>query len=810
MLRSQAAETRFGIAAATLVVLAGLVPLSGCSHDPLTQIPEPAAIQQPWLETEGAKGPWNLLLITLDTTRQDHLGCYGYDLPLTPFLDEIAQRGILFERAISAVPVTLPSHCTMLTGLNPQEHGVRNNGTFLLDSTYVTVAEVLSAAGYATGATIGAMPLEKEFGIAQGFDTYDDDFPEQIHGEDAVLERPAAEVTELASTWIRDHQSGPFFHWAHYYDPHYPYTPPAQFAQRFGFPYDGEIAYMDSELRRLFQLIDELALLDNTWVLIVSDHGESLGDHGEPAHGMLVYRATQDAVCILIPPRQWNGLPEQQTRNRRIEEVVALRDIAPTMINALSLPQDRLPCSGSSLLPLVADTWDGPRVAYMETVVPFIDHEWSELRGIRSKRWTYIRAPEPELYDLEDDPEEQVNAIYQYPEVAQRLEAWCELFARSAEKPLETQQIDPRTLERLRSLGYMAASVPEGSASNDKDPKKLMHLVRKINQARNTIPANPSAAIELLQSVLREDPQNSVALRFLARAQIAAKQWPAAYGTARKIISRLPDDQDIQIYLIKAAMMTDRFDEAENLLGLAMDQDPGSRRLLRVQAELFAAQGKDEESRRILEQMMEGQPEDIEPIVHMARYEWSAGNLERASELVERILSRDPDVPSALVMRGELLWMNAHEMRQAGRLDEAAAVLAETKEVMERVLELDRAEPVASFRLGVLAEIGGDLPRALQLYEQSLAREPNNAETHASIGGVYRAMQRPAEALRHLEMAESLGLESASLLVNKGVIYATTGRLAEARAAWQAALALSPSEEIAAGIRRNLDLIKEP
>jgi len=797
-----------GVATA-LVVLAGILPLSGCGQDPLTQIPEPAEIEQPWLEPEGSGGPWNLLLITLDTTRRDHLGCYGYELPLTPFLDEIAQRGILFERAISAVPVTLPSHCTMLTGLNPQEHGVRNNGTFLLDSTQVTVAEVLSAAGYATGATLGAMPLDEEFGLGQGFDTYDDDFPEQIHGEDAVLERPATDVTELAATWIREHQSGPFFHWAHYYDPHFPYTPPPQFAQRFGFPYDGEIAYMDDELRRLFQVIDELDLLDNTWVLIVADHGESLGDHGEPAHGMFVYRATQDAPCILIPPRQWKGLPEQQTRNRRIEEVVALRDLAPTMINALGLEQDRLPCSGSSLLPLVAGTWTGPGVAYMETLVPFFDYEWSELRGIRSKRWTYVRAPEPELYDLEDDPQEQVNAIYQYPEVAQRLEAWCELFAGSSEKPLETQQIDPRTLERLRSLGYVASSIPEGSAVNDKDPKKRMHLVRKINQARNTIQSNPQSAIELLQSVLREEPQNSVALRFLARAQLTARQWEPAYGTARKIIARLPDDQDIQIYLIKAAAMTDRFDEAETLLDMAMEQDPDSRRLLRVQAELLAVQGQDEESRRILEKLIEGNPGDIEPLLHMARYEWTAGNLDRAAKLIEQILSQDPNVPGALAMRGELLWTDAQEMRQAGRREEAAAVLAETQRVMEHVLQLDRAEPVASFRLGVLAEIGGDLPRALQLYEQSLAREPNNPETHASIGGIYRAMQRPAEALRHLELAESLGLQSVSLLVNKGVIYATTGRLAEARAAWQAALALNPSEEIAVGIRRNLDMIKD-
>ncbi len=790
-------------------LLAGCL-LAGCSPDPLSDIPEPGPIEQPWLAGTGEGGPWNLLLITLDTTRQDRLGVYGYHLPITPFLDEVSARGALFENAVVSVPITLPSHATILTGLNPTEHGVRTNGVFVLDSTLVTLAEALKSQGYATSAVVGAMPLEKEFGIAQGFDHYDDDFPPQVRGEDAVVERLAEDVTDLSIEYLREHAQKPFFHWAHYYDPHYPYTPPDPYGQRFGFPYDGEIAYMDTHVRRLYEFFEREGLLENTWVLIVADHGEALGDHGEPAHGMLIYRVSQDAPLLLLPPRGWNALAPEQIRGRRLPDLVSARDLAPTMLNAVGLRQDLLPASGSSLLPLLAGDWDGPKVAYMESLTPALEYGWSDLRGIRTERWTYIRAPESELYDLEKDPNEQVNVYHEHPEIAGRLEAWCELFTgEDTEATAEAQDIDPGTLDRLRSLGYLSGSAPRAEQDTNKDPKYLMHLVRKINRARNVIMNQPVQAIELLQSVLAEEPENTVALRFLAQAGINAKRYEEAYGAGRKVLAKLPHDRDALLYVAQAAMMTDRVDESKELIDLALEDDPGDTRVLSVKAQLLMQLDREEDARELLREMLEEDPDDVTPLLRMARFEWAAARMELVEELVDQILASTPDVPSALAMRGELTWMKAQDLRESGQTDQARALLPRVEADMTRALEIDPAEPVACFRLGVIREIEGNLPAALQLYEQSLGRAPDNAEAYAKIGAVHRGMNQPAEALRYLERAEQMGLRSVGLYVDKGVANAMLGRNAEAREAWETALQLDPTPEMAEGIRRNLQILSQ-
>lgn len=790
------------------VLLAGNL-LNGCSPDPLSEIPEPGPIEKPWLAGAAEGGPWNLLLITLDTTRKDHLGVYGYDLPLTPFMDEVSTRGTLFENAVVSVPITLPSHATILTGLNPTEHGVRTNGFFVLDSTLVTLAEALKSQGYATSAVVAAMPLEEEFGIAQGFDHYDDDFPPQVRGEDEVLERPAEDVTDLSIAYLQEHAETPFFHWAHYYDPHYPYAAPDPYGQRFGFPYDGEIAYMDAHVRRLYEFFEREGLLENTWVVIVADHGEALGDHGEPAHGMLIYRVSQDAPLLLLPPRTWTGLPPEQIRGRRVPDLVSARDLAPTMLNAVGLRQDLMPASGSSLLPLLAGEWTGPKVAYMETLTPALEYGWSDLRGIRTEWWTYIRAPEPELYDLREDPNEQVNRYHEHPEIAARLEAWCELFTGEDTEGMETQELDPQTLERLRSLGYLSGSAPKETEDASKDPKHLMHLVRKINQARNVIMNQPKQAIELLRSVLAEEPSNTVALRFLAQAAVNARRYEEAYAAGRKVLAKLPQDQDALIYVAQAAMMTDRLDESKALIDLALDEDPGSSRVLGVKAELLMQQDREEDARALLRDMLAEDPDDVTPLLKLARFEWAAGRLALVEDLVEEILAADPDVPSALAMRGELTWMQAQDLRARGQMEQARALLPRVEADMERALAIDPAEPVACFRLAMIREIEGNLPAALELYQRSLGRAPDNAEAYAKIGAVYRGMNQPAEALRHLERAEQMGLRSVGLFVDKGVAYAMMGRNVEARTAWETALQLDPPPEMAEGIRRNLQILSQ-
>jgi arylsulfatase A-like enzyme len=533
-----------GLAGVTALCLTvALVGGSGCGRDPAAGIPAPGPGLRPWLEAGDAGGPWNVLLITLDTTRQDRLGCYGCERPLTPNLDRLAGEGVVFDQAIAPIPVTLPSHATILTGCDPQEHGVRNNGTFVLDPARVTLAEVLRARGYATGATLGAFPVDSRFGLDQGFDTYDDDFPSESRVREwQMVQRRAGQVSRTALDWIAEHREGPFFHWAHYFDPHFPYEPPEPFAGRFAQPYDGEIAYMDAAVGRLLHGVDSLGLRRNTWILAVGDHGESLGEHGENGHSILIYAVTQRVPCILVAPADWRGPGADRLRGRRIPEAVGLRDLAPTLANAVGLGPEELPATGGSLLPRIAGRGPVPGVVYTESLVPFLEYGWSELRGVRTARWSYIRAPQPELYDLKRDPREEVNLVDRQPQVAARMGAWCDHFMEAEGAASVTQSLDPETIERLRSLGYVATAAPSGPSRNDKDPKTLMPLFEKMNQARTALARQAlGEARRLVQEVLASDDGNPQAARLLGSTLLRLGDWDGrASPTTSTPSSRAP------------------------------------------------------------------------------------------------------------------------------------------------------------------------------------------------------------------------------------------------------------------------------
>ncbi len=544
------------VACALIVLCVTLLAWAGCGRDPVREIPAPGPIPQSWLAgIEGA--PTNVLLITLDTTRRDRLGCYGCPLPLTPNLDRLAQRGVLFEDAIAPAPITLPSHATILTGLDPQEHGVRNNGTFALDTARVTLPELLAQRGYATGATLGAFPVEARFGLNQGFADYDDDFPVESRSREwQTIQRRADEVTRRALAWIEAHRAGPFFHWAHYFDPHYPYDPPAEYAKAGPSPYDGEVAFMDAEVGRLIDGLARLGLSRNTWVICVADHGEALGEHGESGHSMLLYGVTQRVPWILVAPEDWQRIDPRRLRGRRISDTVALRDLAPTLANALGLAQPELPASGTSLLPLLAGEGQTAGIAYTETLVPSLEYGWSELRGVRTRQWSYVRAPARELYDLRRDPGETRNLCSQMPRVAARLEEWCERFTQAGSAPLAMQTLDAAALERLRSLGYVGGGAAAAPVESPKDPKAMMGIFDQINVARTALGTQrPEAARSLLAEVLANDPENPEGLRLMGVALLRLGEWTAARDVLERLCRRVPQDVEAHTQRAWACLM---------------------------------------------------------------------------------------------------------------------------------------------------------------------------------------------------------------------------------------------------------------
>jgi arylsulfatase A-like enzyme/Flp pilus assembly protein TadD len=415
---------------------------------------------------------YNLLLITLDTLRADHLGAYGYEGVETPNIDRLGAEGVRFERVTTTVPVTLPAHASIMTGLNPFAHGVRNNGSFVLRDDAVTLAEVLRDRGYATGGFIGAVVLEAQFGIAQGFDDFNGMAQYQARTGDLSGERPGEDVVARASEWIRGRRS-PFFAWAHMYDPHDPYAPPEPYAGRYADnPYDGEVAYVDEMVGRLLQELADIGAADNTLVVVTADHGEGLGDHGEGGHSFFVYDSTVRVPLIFWAPGVVPAgvVPAGGT---------SVADIFPTVLSLLGVAPSARQGGGSGadgidLSPRFHDPDAEGTAAYAESLLPYLDFGWSELRALVSGGYKYIAAPEPELYNLAEDPGEADNLVDVEVARADAMEEELAALVGGDDVTAATGvAVDADSVAALQALGYLAGGGP-GRDRRDIDPKDMV------------------------------------------------------------------------------------------------------------------------------------------------------------------------------------------------------------------------------------------------------------------------------------------------------------------------------------------------
>src|SRR5512139_3520064 len=345
----------------------------------------------------------NVVVVTLDTLRADRLGCYGFRRVETPNIDAVAAEGVLFEQATSTVPLTLPSHASIFTGLIPPNHGVRDNGGFFVEEKLTTLAERMKQGGWTTGAFVGAWVLDSKWGIGQGFDHYSDRFDLSKYKvvNLGTVQKKGDEVMDLALAWLETVKQRRFFAWIHLYDPHTPYEPPEPFRSRYpGQPYVGEVAYTDQVVGRLVAWLKGAGVWDRTLLVLLADHGESLGEHGENAHTFFVYDATQHVPLIVRTP--WGN----RGRNR---SQVSTVDVMPTVLDLVGLPpQPKI--DGRSLARLVLHpAGSAPELAYSETYFPRFHYGWQHLRAVRDGKWKYIEAPTPELYDVQQDPGETKN-----------------------------------------------------------------------------------------------------------------------------------------------------------------------------------------------------------------------------------------------------------------------------------------------------------------------------------------------------------------------------------------------------------------
>jgi arylsulfatase A-like enzyme/Tfp pilus assembly protein PilF len=584
----------------------------------------------------------DVLLITLDTFRADRAGCMGHPGRLTPALDRIARRGVLARNAFAPAPLTAVSHASILTGLRPPAHGVRENWFFRLPDTVPTLATRLQAAGYRTGGFIAGFPLKRRFGFAQGFDTFDDRLGASEATADAV-ERPGELVVRSALSWVRSlAPRSRWFMWAHFFDPHYPWDPhPPLDRHPAGNDYDREIVWTDLQVRRLLrglEAADDGPLL----IALATDHGEGLGGHGELTHGVLLYQEMTRAIfCIAAPA----GNEEERALGSGIRgQVTRLTDIAPTLLALLGLEAEDS-FDGCSIL----QEAEQPLYAYAETYYPEFHFDWSPLHSLRTSRWSYIESPEPELFDLRLDPGETRNVLAENPQVA--AEFACRLAALTV-PPRERagDEVGEQVREQLMSLGYVAGSVsPEPGGARGKDPKKLVSTANAIfrgitSRAQGDLPA----ALQHLQRAYRADPENKTVLYQLANCHRDMGQLAMAHSYYRRAIQVNPQAAEAYMELAALERGRGRTEEAFDVLDEGLEHCPHNVGLLVSAGDLHREVGLLAEAREHYEAARDVDPHDAEPWIGLAELAEQEGREQAAEDAwreVARIAPHDSRLP---------------------------------------------------------------------------------------------------------------------------------------------------------------------
>jgi choline-sulfatase len=621
--------------------------------------------------------PLNVVLVTIDTLRADHVGCYGYGKAETPNLDQLAHRGVLFENAVAQVPLTPPSHASMLTGVYPTVHQVRDVGGFTLSASHPTLAKILTSKGWTTAAFVGSVVLKKAVGLHQGFQVYDDRIPEPdvdsaVRGH---ADRPAGEVVDLAIQWLtRQDSARPIFLWVHLYDPHGPYNPPSPYKESFRQrPYDGEIAYTDSQVGRLFKSIQEQGLVENTIISILADHGESLGEHGEFSHGVFLYEATLRIPWILAGP----GIPP----GKRVVDQARTIDLLPTILDLVGgdLPQN---CQGVSLVPAFSRQAVQTEQAYAEALFPKINLGWAELRAIRTNKWKYIEAPRPELYDLESDPNEEKNVIQLHPEEAKELKTSLQKLiskgSGSSAEQVVVGKVDPQFEKQLRSLGYLSGGAPQKLVLTGEgiDPKDRVHILKLVEESIGPHSQQPSAQrLQLLRQAVREDPTNPI------------------------------------LYLVLGDGLEKHrlFDEALELYQSALKyQGTATSRIYARIARIQGPRGKITEAITALQKAVELDPNDVKTLNKLALSCLLAGRNAEAQSALEALLFLDPENAEA---HNSLGWMALRRKE-----------LATAKVHFEKALEADPKFLEPYINLGMLCKQSGDFKNARHYFETYLTK----------------------------------------------------------------------------------------
>ncbi len=657
----------------------------------------------------------SILLITLDTCRADRLECYGFALARTPAIDLLAKEGVRCTNAITTAPITLPAHASIMTGLLPPAHGVRDNGAYMLSNEYTTLAEVLKQNGYNTGAFVSAVVLAKRYNLSQGFDVYDDNF----YAEDEpklfmIRDRPAQRTAERAVAWLQEQHltNKPFFLWVHFFDPHQPYQSRYPNRHLLPTPYDAEIAQADEGVGVIVEQLRKSNRLDSTIVAVTADHGESLGEHGEKTHAIFVYDATVRVPLIIRFPAK---IPQGSV----YQDPASCIDLFPTILNAAGI-SDVPRNQGTDLFGAfcgngVVDS----QVQYSESLLSEVGFGMAPLYAVRYNGKKYIRAPKPELYDLKTDPNELINLYDKQQEEAAKLDAVLQRMLDSSAqfaKGAPRASLDEETLETLRALGYVATADQRSNVSG-MDPKDGMALYAKLEDARHAAQRRDYAVGEkLLREILATTPNHI---------------------TARNVLGLV-------------LTRTGKLDDASREYNASLETDPSQARVLHMLGVLSVRQKKYDDAQKYCERAIELSPNLVESMVILGFIAQQNKDNAAAERWYKRALEADPSMPRAQLAYADLFFLREQ--------------YAEALAYYEKVVAAVPSHFAALIQSGLCAQLLGKPDAAIARFNRAAALRPDSWMPLYNIACVHAQQNQIDSAIAYIEKAAPLAPDDLNLI----------------------------------------------
>ena len=665
----------------------------------------------------------NVLLITLDTLRADYLSCYKQGNANTPNIDRIARDGVVFERCISQTPLTLPAHISILTGTYPLYHQVRDNGGFQVPPQLEFISETLQTNGFVTSAFIGAYVLHSRWGVNQGFTTFSDDFDlEQYDDPESEIEKKAEDVLENAKTWLKGNgHEKKFFAWIHLYDPHIPYAPPPPFNAKYpDNPYRGEVEYVDEQLGKFFAFLEEEGFAKNTLIIITGDHGEGLWQHNESTHGIFIYETTVWVPLIIKAPFAFPV--------KKVDQIVEHVDIVPTILQAAGLPVPPS-CQGESLLDLMqGEKGHKKKLAYTESYYARFYRGWSQLQGLYRDEYKYILAPNDELYDVNQDPEEKNNLSIRKSFMKKKLRDNLQQFvAAKSKNAIHPQRLDKRSqadVKILETLGYLTTLADTSGKTNLPDPKDMAHLSNEYAEAKRLMNSGQwDEAIIRFKKIAVEDPHTVDVYLHLASLYAMKKMYKEAVEYYHETLKLKPDYNNAMISLVQCLQSMGQFDEAISEAQRFLDMFPQDYALLIELASAFFSKGENQKALEALKKSIEIESVNSQAYLCMGEIYLQQRDLNEAESSINKAISIYPKLQSANY--------------DLGRIKEARGDTASAAEYYKKELEIHPNHLFAAFALAEMLKKAGDYEQAVTYYRKAIDIEPGFKTPYFLLAAYY-------------------------------------------------------------------------